>query len=263
MKVLFKVLEGCPHIQTLKLQNNGLTISTFNKLIAFLAADNCPIVNLFVDWNPIYSDAFIPGDKNIEANGENMYVPEEGEEEQNPWGKLIESNRKLQVLFMRSSGLKDADVAHIVTALKSNQSIKVLDISSNSGLSGSVVEGFAEVMASNRTIEYLGLSKLGLSNEQILPILESVGKFPFPEDQVENQLAEIKKRDAIIEKNKKLKASKKPEEPVPQVDNIEQVAKKNENGEDVQEWVTIKNPQLKHLNVCMNELDDDVEEQFK
>lgn len=31
----------------------------------------------------------------------------------------------------------------------------------------------------------------------------------------------------------------------------------------MQEWVTIKNPQLKHLNVCMNELDDDVEEEFK
>lgn len=91
-----------------------------NKLIAFLAADNCPIVNLFVDWNPIYSDSFIPGDKNIEANGGNFYVPEEGEEEQNPWGKLIDSNRKLQVLFMRSSGLNDVDVGHIVTALKTN-----------------------------------------------------------------------------------------------------------------------------------------------
>lgn len=164
---------------------------------------------------------------------------------------------------MRSSGLNDADVGHIVNALKSNQSIKVLDISSNYGISGSVIEGFAEVMASNRTIEYLGLSKLGLSNDQILPLLESVGRFPFPEDQVENQLAEIKKRDAVIEKNKKLKASKKPEEPVPQVDNIEQITRKNEAGEDVQEWVTIKNPQLKHLNVCMNELDDDVEEEFK
>ena len=76
-------------------------------------------------------------------------------------------------------------------------------------------------MSANRTIEYLGLSKLGLSNEQILPILESVGRFTFPEDQVEYQLAEIKKRDAVIEKNKKLKASKKPEESVPQVDNIE------------------------------------------
>ena len=52
----------------------------------------------------------------------------------------------------------------------------------------------------------------------------------------------MKKRDAILEKNKKLKASKKAEEPVPQLDNIEQITRKNEEGEEIQEWVTIKNP---------------------
>jgi hypothetical protein len=51
----------------------------------------------------------------------------------------------------------------------------------------------------------------------------------------------LKARDAIIEKNKKLKASKKPEEPVPVLDNIEQITKKNDDGETVQIWVTIKN----------------------
>jgi len=34
-------------------------------------------------------------------------------------------------------------------------------------------------------------------------------------------LAELKRKEAIVEKNKKLKSQKKPEEPVPQVDNIE------------------------------------------
>jgi hypothetical protein len=34
----------------------------------------------------------------------------------------------------------------------------------------------------------------------------------------------------IIEKNKKLKQQKKPEEPVPIVDNIEQTATRDENG---------------------------------
>jgi hypothetical protein len=58
MKVLFKVLDGCQHITTLKLQNNGLTISTFNKLVTYLSADSCPIVNLFIDWNPIYNEDF-------------------------------------------------------------------------------------------------------------------------------------------------------------------------------------------------------------
>ena len=72
-------------------------------------------------------------------------------------------------------------------------------------------------------------------------MLEMFGRFPFPEDLVENQLAELKKKEAIVEKNKKLKASKKPEEPVPQLDNIEQITRKNEDGEDISEWVTTKN----------------------
>jgi len=76
-------------------------------------------------------------------------------------------------------------------------------------------------MTANRSLEYLGLSKLRIDTEMITPLFEMIGRFPFPEDQVENQLAELKKRDAIVEKNKKLKASKKPEEPVPQLDNIE------------------------------------------
>jgi hypothetical protein len=52
-------------------------------------------------------------------------------------------------------------------------------------------------------------------------LLQLIGQFPFPADQVDSHLAELKKRDAIVEKNKKLKASKKAEEPVPQLDNIE------------------------------------------
>jgi hypothetical protein len=108
-------------------------------------------------------------------------------------------------------------------------------------------------------LEYVGLAKLGLENEHVIPLLSEMGKFPFPADDVENHLAELKKRDVIIEKNKKLKASKKPEEPVPVLDNIEQITKKLESGETVQVWVTIKNPQFKHFNLCMNNIDDDIE----
>ena len=33
----------------------------------------------------------------------------------------------------------------------------------------------------------------------------------------------------------------------------------NDEGEEVQEWVTTKNMQFKHLNLCMNNCDDDIE----
>lgn len=74
------------------------------------------------------------------------------------------------------------------------------------------------------------------------PLFGLLGRFPFPADKVESHLAQLKARDAIIEKNKKLKSQKKPEEPVPVLDSIEQITKKTIEGEIVQEWVTIKNP---------------------
>lgn len=50
-----------------------------------VSADNCPIINLFIDWNPIYQDTFIAGDSNVGAEENVLYVPEEGE---NHWSKL-------------------------------------------------------------------------------------------------------------------------------------------------------------------------------
>lgn len=57
-----------------------------------------------------------------------------------------------------------------------------------------------------------------------------------------------------------MRAQKKPEEPVPQLDNIEQVTRKTPEGEIIQEWVKMKNSQFKHFNLCMNQIDDDVEQ---
>lgn len=61
MKVLFKTLEGCVNISTLKLQCNGMTYTNFCKLVGYLNADSCPVVNAFFDWNPVYTDDYAPG----------------------------------------------------------------------------------------------------------------------------------------------------------------------------------------------------------
>lgn len=159
---------------------------------------------------------------------------------------------------MRANDLKDFDLNCVIHSLRTNSTIKVIDISSNSELSSDTVTLFFDVLNSNRTLEYFGLAKLNLENHHILPIFDMLGKFPFPEDQVQNHLAALKNRDAIVEKNKKLKAGKKPEEIVPVLDNIEQITTKNEEGQTVQIWVTIKNPQFKHLNLCMNNIDDEI-----
>lgn len=70
-------------------------------------------------------------------------------------------------------------------------------------------------------------------------------------------MTELKKRDLTVEKNKKLRAQKKPEEPVPVLDQLESMAKKAEDGTEIIKWFLLRCPQFKHLNVCLNSLEDD------
>jgi hypothetical protein len=127
----------------------------------------------------------------------------------------------LKILFLRANRLTNEDFVHINTHLKANNLIKVLDMISNPELDKASLDALAEIMNGNRMIEYFGLSKLNLTTEMVVPLFGLIGRFPFPADKVEDHLKELKARDVIAEKNKKLKAQKKPEEPVPQLDNIE------------------------------------------
>ena len=131
-------------------------------------------------------------------------------EEISLFAKLISEGKKLQVVFLRASGLKDKDLQHMMLALKPdtnlpmNRNLKVLDISYNN-FSSSVVQEFSSVFEQNRSLEFLGLAKNKLTTEDVLPLLDCFGRVPLPSDQVEAYQAELKKRDAVIEKNKKLK----------------------------------------------------------
>lgn len=59
-----------------------------------------------------------------------------------------------------------------------------------------------------------------------------------------------------MEKNKKLKASKKPEEVVPLLDSLESKVSRDDSGAEVTNWFLLVNPQFKHLNICLNQIDD-------
>ena len=109
----------------------------------------------------------------------------------------------------------------------------------------------------NRSLEFLGLAKNNLTTDDITPLLASFGKVPFPAEQVETYQAELKKRDAIIEKNKKLRQQKKPEEPVPIMDSLETKTGTDADGNEVVNYFLLKCPQFKHLNLCLNKIDDD------
>ena len=137
-----------------------------------------------------------------------------------------------------------------------NRNLKVLDLSYNK-FSGEAVQGFSQVFEQNRTLEFVGLAKNNLTTENIEPLLASFGKVPFPADQVEAYQNELKKRDQIIEKNKKLKSQKKPEDPVPILDQLESEVGKDAEGNEVTNYFLLKCPQFKHLNLCLNKINDE------
>ena len=67
----------------------------------------------------------------------------------------------------------------------------------------------------------------------------------------------------MIEKNKKQKTAKKPEEPVPVLDNLESKTSKDSEGVETVNWFLLKNPQFRHLNLCLNMLDDTIVEDIE
>lgn len=107
------------------------------QLVGVLSQDNCPVVNLFIDWNPIYKDDYTGG--YIEDNKDCLFTPDEESEPPvtSIWASLVEKAKKVQVLFLRHSGLTDADLKQMCTLLKpeagplQNKVLKVLDISYN------------------------------------------------------------------------------------------------------------------------------------
>ena len=182
--------------------------------------------HLFFDWNPLFEN-----DYSTTSPSSNQLYTRKSPEEVCLFAKLIKQSTKLQVLFLRASNVLEEDLVQIMGVLKpdplmpnaSNKTLKVLDLSYNTQAFGEKgVKAIHEMMETNRTLEYLGLAKNSLANEHAELLLSQVGRIPFPAEQVDGHLAKIKQRDTIVEKNKKLKASKKPEEPVPILDNIEQ-----------------------------------------
>jgi len=132
----------------------------------------------------------------------------------------------------------------------------VLDLSHNDFTGSVVCSAMKHVLETNRVLEYIGLAKNNLVSDDVTPLMKAFGRQPFPAENVAAYQAKLKERDTIVEKNKKLKAGKKPEEIVPLLDAIESKMVKDDSGAEVAHWYMLVNPQFKHLNICLNQIDD-------
>lgn len=151
-------------------------------------------------------------------------------------------------LYLRSNNIDDAMVEQIAKKVKTSTTLLALDLSKNNLTKKSVV-ALCEALDRNRSLQYLGLQMNSLIGSDVEGFVNVLGNEPFAPENVEEQLKKMKDRDAIIEKNKKLKGKK--EEPVPYVENIVQVDTK---------WILQKNLELKMLNLDLNKFDDSIKD---
>ena len=92
------------------------------------------------------------------------------------------------MLFLRHSGLTDKDLQQICFLLRAeagphmNKTLKVIDLSYNSFSGKAVSHELSSVFETNRTLEYVGIAKNNLETADVIPIIKSFGRFPFPTD---------------------------------------------------------------------------------
>ena len=64
-----------------------------------------------------------------------------------------------------------------------NRKLKVIDLSYNR-FTGEAIQEFASVFEINRSLEFVGLAKNNLTNEDVVPLLKCFGKIQFPNEKV-------------------------------------------------------------------------------
>ena len=156
----------------------------------------------------------------------------------------LSSHTKLDSLCLRGDFIGDTAAAIIFENLKNNQCLRVLNLFKNS-LSSKSSTGIGSMLEINRKLEELNLGGNLFNNDDFKIITEQIGKKELNEEEIDSYNKKLKEKNEIIEKNKKQKAAKKPELPVPFVPEIEIMGER---------YFITKNNVLKTLNLMQNPL---------
>lgn len=95
----------------------------------------------------------------------------------------------------------------------------------------------------NRKLEEINIGGNLFNDEDLSHIKNYVGKVKMTQEELDIHNKKVKDKDFIIEKNKKLKIQKKPEEPVPILEEVALIG---------DTYYVIKNTILKNLNLIQN-----------
>eukprot|EP00826_Nyctotherus_ovalis_P008632 TRINITY_DN12242_c0_g1_i3.p2 TRINITY_DN12242_c0_g1~~TRINITY_DN12242_c0_g1_i3.p2 ORF type:complete len:181 (-),score=70.65 TRINITY_DN12242_c0_g1_i3:89-631(-) len=133
----------------------------------------------------------------------------------------------------------------IYEKLVANNTLKCLDLSMNK-LQAEGIKLLAKAVRKNTSLELLGVGSMDLTIEELEPLLMEFGRVRITEEEGKELEAKIAARDAIVEKNKKVKGKK--QEPVPVVNSLEK--------DDDNNYYEIRKPNFKQLSIGYNKLDE-------
>lgn len=137
------------------------------------------------------------------------------------WTRLTEPDRKLQMLTLNECGLSVEAAKTILNNIgPSHHSLVYIDLYGNS-LGDEIMPSVTSMLNRYDLIEFIGLGKNSLnSTENVKLLLDCVGKRVITPEEYAKYQDRVKERNLIIEKNKKLRTLKKPEDFVFHIDTL-------------------------------------------
>ncbi|CAG9326702.1 unnamed protein product [Blepharisma stoltei] len=213
-KILIFTLTTDP-VRMLRFNNCGLSEELVDMLQSIIHLDHINWIQL--DWNP-----GLPDRKYID---------------------FLKEGTKLQTLSLRCCNLGNEAIHGICEALKTNKTLKALDLYGNCF---NTLTSFAGVLETNRYLVHLNLAKNNLTDDHIAPFIGVFGRLHFPDDKVE----EYRKKEKDLAKAKALKSKGKQVEPEPPADELVQ-------DEESKQFYLIKNKVFKRLNLSLNNISSD------
>ncbi len=149
---------------------------------------------------------------------------------------------KLEALCLRGNMLSDEAGIQIMNYLKDNTTIRVLNLYKNN-FTSAIIPSFLSMIENNKKLEELNLGANHFVDDDLLGLKDLLGKIAISNEDAEAIQKKARDREMIIEKNKKLKNQKKPEEPLPIVEDINQIG---------EVWYIVRNNRIKNLNLMLN-----------
>ena len=243
IKILYYLLPSSK-VTSLRFSSNKFNLTNLEFMIDCLFTKENSINTIIYEWN----DKIVIDDKDYSISDLKSIVDEKILNDIKKSQELILSfitrePSKLEALCLRGDLIGDEMAIKIFEELKNpNNNIKILNLFRNN-LTNECIKVFCEMIEINNKLEDINFGRNHLTDESLDLIKENYGIFLMTQEEVEEYGKLAKERQDIINKNMKLKASKKPELEVPHLDEMKEIDGTN---------YRVKNNSLKIINLIQN-----------